>query len=455
MSQIHIQNQQYKYCSKCRHQRPKSIFFRNSRTWATCNICSGVSTTKRNAETRDATIRYGICGYNDVAQRIAVLPIGPQQSNDLMAQELTFQQQQQLFVEKCWQQLQLLQPQMTLGYLLDDHYQLSPSPLEVAEEYYRQQLQNVQLLMPKDFITPTDSLQASYSWNNSCPVTQQPAAQEDDLDLDFENAFLSGIAEMNYEESIKQHVANDFGSCNVGDSDMMDVNSEIVVDGIHHAIGAQEAASQAQQETANHAHTSIPAKHVRQKLRPFTLDPYFADFNPSEDLLRQPPSPNHNLTGNDLAKHQVRELGLALRLSLLPSHWHNTRHNNWYKEIEKLDQLEESGRITAWGPLSDWLVMYENGLENILETYPIGTELNPTVAYKVRAAKAALFKSLRESIRDEAERLLQENKEALLMFFVERSGRAQGTVKLALDRQLRRMKNAIEQDCALHGILCP
>lgn len=454
MSRISILNPQDKYCSQCRCHRNEDLFFRKGKLWKTCNICSEASTAKRHAETQDARAGYGTGEYNDLVQRIAVLPIGSQESNDLMAQQLAFLQQQQHFFEQYWHQLRLLYPKMTLDYLMYDQIQCEPSPLEQAEEYYRQHFQTVQLFNPEDFVASADDPWANYSWTDSCPVTRQRATGEDGFDSDLEKKIRSGVAGMDYEESIKQHVINGFGSHSFEDSGMMDVNNEFNVDEIH-TIRVQEAATQTQQEATDQAHASIPDKRVRQRLLPFNLDPYFADFNPSEDLLRQPASPKHDLTGEDLAKHQICELGLALRLSLLPKHWHGTKQTNWYKQIEKLDCLEESGQITAWGPLSDWLVMYENGLESILEAYPIGTELNPKMAYKVRAAKAALFRSLRESMRDEAQRLFLENKEALLKFFVERSGQAQESVRLALDRQVRRMKNAIEQDCAVHGILGP
>ena len=209
---------------------------------------------------------------------------------------------------------------------------------------------------------------------------------------------------------------------------------------------------QAQREaTAERAHKP------HNKPAPFSIDEFFTGFNPLEDILRQPTSPKRDLTSEALAKHLISELGLAIRLSELHHRWNNNnmrKSSKWFTEVDLLGRLEERGSITPWGPLSDWLVMYQTGLETILDRYGHGAKLNWQMDRKVRADKIVLSKSLREDLRCEASKLIGSNMEALFKLLVELTGQTDlKKVKTALDEQLRLMKAAVAKDCATNGVL--
>lgn len=433
MSYRIIPDKPSKVCSACKSQLHEAAFFRKGRSWKTCNVCSNVQTRKRHAETLQASGGYETVMYGEVEQRLVVLGTNLQEYNELMAQQQAFEQQQQYHLEQYWQLSQ--GAQMSLDYLLDDTAVVEIFPSELYEEYSIAELpvaghSNIE---PR----PEGEYCASMTDMDCENLTEQCIAEfgfgEDGLEAhERTNSLISGAPDQ--VSSLSQYGAET--------PDMMDVEMECMDN-----LAADET-YQVQPAAAIKANVQVPVKHVPQKL---TLHSFFADFNPSDDLLRQP-SPKHDLTGEALMKHHISKLGLAIRLSALTCHWHNMKHNIWYKEVNNLDRLEESGKITAWGPLSDWLVLFQNGLEDILEAYPLGTELNYQVAYKVRGRKAGLLKSLREQLRAEAERLFQEHKDALFNFFLELTGQPEQQVKYALDKEAQLMRRAIKQDCAINGI---
>lgn len=125
----------------------------------------------------------------------------------------------------------------------------------------------------------------------------------------------------------------------------------------------------------------------------------------------------------------------------------------WYKGVDTVARLEENGDIQAWGPLSDWLVIYQNGLEDIAENLDSDEQVNHQMVYKTRAARFVHYKSMKASLRVESQRLFQENKETLLKLFVELTGQTEYMVKIVLGKQVRLMQAAIAQDCRNNGIL--
>ncbi|KAH6644733.1 hypothetical protein C7974DRAFT_440272 [Boeremia exigua] len=433
-------------------------------------------------------------------QRMANLHITEQQQFQLALQQQEHDQHQQWQFEQQWQQQR--NPRVTLNYLLADPAIYEPSPLEVCEQRRRLQhqtkelynLESLQLpgrmpvtyqnpqpeLFMEPFLTypvdpsqgmsqdmlpdyelidpnfycnlgsPANGLQADYSWTDSGPSIQEATQEADFSGSNYGNQLVDDDAFDLLGDSIPS-VQYDHDLSDAMVIDVADVNPP---DTLQNFITAE--AQQTQQEPAIEVQPQAPAARVRQpraKTPSFSLDAFFQDFNASDDILRQPALPNHDLTGEALAKQLISELGLAFRLTELHRRWNKNKVNDWFKEVDLLDRLEGKKAIVPWGPLSDWLVMYQNELETILDRYGDVSNIDWQTERKVRADKYTLTKSLTSDLRDEAQRLIEVNKESLLELLVELTGQDGSEVKFVLDKKLRLVKAAVVNDCAVNGIL--
>lgn len=199
-----------------------------------------------------------------------------------------------------------------------------------------------------------------------------------------------------------------------------------------------------------------PAKRVRKprnKSPPFSLNEYFTDFNASADILRQPVSPDHDLTGAALNTHLISELVLAVRLAQMHRRWSKMKQIKWLKEVNVLVNLENKGTITPWGPLSDWLTLYELDMEDILDKYGHDKNLDWQAKTEVKVDMKRFAISFKAELRRKANELIEQNMTALLKLFWEGSGLGERMVKIELNKQLRFLEEAVVQDCQNNGVL--
>lgn len=191
-----------------------------------------------------------------------------------------------------------------------------------------------------------------------------------------------------------------------------------------------------------------PARKPRKKSAAVNLDAYFADFDPSQDILRQPTSPKRDLTGEPLAKQLISEIGLAIRLSELHQRWRKLAMDKWFKEVATIDRLEVHQLITPWGPLSNWFTFYQIEVEPLGERYGDGSNLDWQMRLKLRAEQKLIMKSLKEQLGKTALELFQDNTKALFEVLVELTGEKDSHLMTkALNKHIRDMKAKVARDC--------
>lgn len=503
-----------KTCSTCKHSASVEDFFRKGKVWKTCNECSAKTYNQRKAETAYAEI-----ACNNLDMGMAGLHIGQQQQQfNLMLQLMGANQNcfyQQQFENQCTQQRD---QRMTLEFLLADRDVYEPTPLEVYEQRRRSIHQTQQLYTPEILNSHSDQQSLTYQNSQlelsvqpflTCPVDpnqgmlpdyglldlnpycnfeangdeqtgssfDNPDAGEKDLDFDecLANALLLGLIDLQGGNGAEQPISNEPNF----DLDMDIMRSDSMFQDEPDALHLSHSYAEAPGENDINMVGSIPimqgdtsssisgvlqgqhqgpSKRVRKprtEAPSFSLNMYFADFSTSEDILRQPLSPDYTLSGAALVKHLISELGLAMRLSELHRRWnYNQKLANWFKEVDLLDRLEERGILTPWGPLSDWLVLYQNGMEELLDRYGHGSNIDWQAERKVRADKVHLSKVLKANLREEYLQLIRVNTEALFKLFIDVIGQQDlNKLKIALDKQIRLMKAAVTEDCKQNGVL--
>ena len=190
---------------------------------------------------------------------------------------------------------------------------------------------------------------------------------------------------------------------------------------------------------------------------PISLQDYFATFDASADILRQPASPPPVETWSDKIEHHISELGHAIRLSALHKRWRNTRNRTkLLKEANVLVKLERDGLINPWGPLDDLMTLYDNGAEDILTTNGgHGAKLDWHAAKQVELGKQRLTNSLKYDLLEKANELTKQNVAALFELFVDAFGHEHThyRIKLALNEQVRRMEGIVADDCKKRGVM--
>lgn len=268
-----------------------------------------------------------------------------------------------------------------------------------------------------------------------------------DFDVDFETGYVDDTFDMQAEfpdlyprkDSIApidlyggSHV---FSPHRAGVSDSMDVDMNMVGD------------EGAMQEPAN------PARKPR-KLPPVELKLYFERFDPSLDLLNQPDSPHVALTGVARFTQLLSELSLSLRLSELHRHLGRMRKKNVFmKAVSDLEKLESDNECTPWAPLSDWLLLYTNAKEEILDSFDLSKKLDKRENFSLRGQLVKLEGSVRKDLIKTAHTRLEASLEGMLELLMELTGHEKQDVQTALDRQIRIMKKAVAADCLANGVL--
>jgi hypothetical protein len=195
-----------------------------------------------------------------------------------------------------------------------------------------------------------------------------------------------------------------------------------------------------------------PTKQTRKprKAAPTCLHTFFADFIPAQDILRQPSStPIPSLTGLPLVTHLISQLALAIRLCEVHRRWNRMKRADWHKEVQLLIRLENDEHITPWAPLSDWFVIYELGLEEVLEQDSAASRS----ATDRKFAKERMVRKVKAELQQVATQLIGQTTEALFETLKQVSGFAEEEVKADLDRQLKLVQSKVREDCKVSGCL--
>ncbi|KAJ8108336.1 hypothetical protein OPT61_g8245 [Boeremia exigua] len=498
----------HKTCSSCKRTHPEGMFFRKDKVWKTCNFCSYSRPKKETA--------FAYAEYDILNQRMAALGISQQQQFELMIRQQEFERHQQYQFEQrlhqpdrrmtldylladpnvyepspleIYEQQRRLKHQAQEAFALQSlqssnqqpvtcHPELFPTyPQETYQGMNQGMLSNHDLLDHNIYYNlegPTNEAQAGHSWDDPGFLAQEPAAEELEFETFLANALLGDIADMQLRESLKQsQFDGSFVNCNVNEglnpmaseiqgypysstqywgeaSDMMyiDTVSTGPVTMQNNFTAAQGAGIPVQFQS------TVGSSRQHKKLPPFSLDAFFTGFSASDDILRQYTPPRYDLSGEALARQLVSEVGLAIRFSALYRYWSKMKQPEWFQQVEVVDKLEQKKLIEPWGPLSDWLVLYEIELEDILDHCWDVTTLDWQKDYKLRALKYRMFKLLRREMRIEAGQLLNAKVAALFKLLAELTGQTDERIlKNALNKQLRLMKAGIANDCAVNGIL--
>lgn len=151
-----------------------------------------------------------------------------------------------------------------------------------------------------------------------------------------------------------------------------------------------------------------PARKPPKNLPTVDIDAYLADYA-LEDIWHQPTSPKHNLQGEALAKHLVREIGLAGHLLHLREFLFKTRNTDYitfFGTIMRLAEEEDCDLITPWGPLSDWLIVSVTEYDDLRDRYGVVdvktvNKLEWKTRNKFKAERLALIKQLKDDLAKE------------------------------------------------------
>lgn len=464
-----------KKCSNCRISAPEEGFSRRDKVWKTCNECANKATNRRKAE------------YDNLRQRMEGLSIGQRQLPP-MPEHIHLGRRQ---LQQSGLQEQLPDQRMTVEYLLNDPDPYEPTPLELHEQRRRLAQPspslpvhpNLETLPPYEMLDPNiyspfgtggdENLYSSWPdipglddqelnfdecLANALQGDMQPGQGYGQPSLEFEyadNGFLQADSLFPMDLMNDRHFR--YEPLPDGFDAMMDVNMANFDQAAAQENGPRVTAEDVQAlcEAAFLSSNQIPDREPHPELAPYSLDHIFTGFNASEDILRQPVTSIHaqNLTGETLAKHLISEFGLAVRLSEVYRRWRPMKQAKFLKEVNVLVSLEAKNAITPWGPLSDWLTLYETCLEEILDHYGENKTLDWKIKRELQLCKKRMERKIKTSLRLLALELIDRNTDALLKLILEGSKHPECKVKTALKRQLRSVQTAIARDCAENGVL--
>ncbi|KAF9695378.1 hypothetical protein EKO04_006537 [Ascochyta lentis] len=498
-----------KKCSSCRHSAPKEEFIRKEgKEWKTCNSCSEKGSKHRKMLADDMNANLG--------QLMKGLKIEQPMGQDLaqlQSQQLAEQhwfEQQQSEQQQFQTQFQQRDQRMTIDYLLNDPVLHEPVSSQLHEQQQwlmnqTQQLYNVQSMQTQSIqdqfcrqnqeselsLQPFEAFPLelnmgmppqSQLWDaNSCSNFGTNGAEQVDYnfndfrapgdpELDFEERLANALhAELSIMNDIEQSAFGELDLDNrIGQVDSMfpmetDLKYQLLSDDCNamtdtNTIDSNLVAAQGHilQPTAGEfeAQPQAATKRARKpKPAPFSLDKVFAYFDASQDILRQPSVPSHDLTGAALTMHLITELGMAVRLSQLRRRWSHMKQRAFLKEVELLTKLENEDSIMPWGPLSDLLTMFEIGLEDILDRYGHNKNLDWKTENKVKADVQRFARAFKTGMSQKALEIIKLNTEALLKLFIDASDYPESKVKAELNRQLRSLNEAVVKNCKDTGVL--
>lgn len=391
------------------------------------------------------------------------LPLGYEQYQQQPLQQLPFEQpsaEPYLFEQPTYEQM-LLDPRI---------YEPVPSHLHTRQRRIIHQ-DNPQQLYEEPFETlPVDCslgvlpdselLEAEYA-NFYCDFGTDGQEQ---ADFDFDGV-LGQDDEFDFEECLAQALVANPGLDNVAEQvDPLileehagQVDASFDLDAMVDIEDNNTAPVQEETLPSLADNTQVPIKTAAQKICtpppkpiPSPLDTVFADFDGLQRILHHPNTPrSDNLTGAPLAAHLLSELAFAIRLTEIHRLWSRQKREYWYKEVDSLIRNENTGNITPWGPFSDWLVMYELGLEEVLEEIS-----KPNVNTSSTDRKIMYWRMKRKVLSDlklQATQLIEQTTGALLGLFKEACNYSEAEVKGELDRRLKVVQEKVVADCRANG----
>ncbi|KAF1364583.1 hypothetical protein EJ07DRAFT_151841 [Lizonia empirigonia] len=497
-----------KRCSNCRNSAPEEGFFRRGKVWKTCNECANKASNRRKAEYDN--LRQRMEGLSIEQRQVPPMPEHIHLGRRQLQQQ--FGLQEQLPDQRMTVEYLLNDPDPYEPTPLELHEQrrrrishtqqfFESESLQVPPE---QQLLHHQDLEPELFAQPSPSVPVHPSLETlpqyemldpniyshfgidgeeNLHSSWSDIPGLDDQELDFDECLANALQgdmqrgqgygqpslEFEYADNgilqadslFPMDLMNDrqvrYEPLPNGFDATMDVNMANFDQAAAQENGPQITAGDVQAlcEASFLSGNQIPDREPHPELAPYSLHHIFTDFNASEDILRQPATPIHaqDLTGEALAKHLISEFGLAVRLSEMYRRWRLMKQAKFLKEVNVLVSLEAKDTITPWGPLSDWLTLYETELEEILDQYGENKTLDWKMKRELQLCKKRLERKIKTALRLSALELIDQNTDALLKLFLEGSKHPERKVKTELKRQLRIVQTEIARDCADNGVL--
>lgn len=465
-------------CSGCKKMLTPNMFYRRGTIWKTCNACSALHTARRKEETagrQQAQIVWPGHRTRDPLDDYAM-------ALDRRLRELQddYARQQQAFEHQQQQQFELrsTDPSTALDYLLSPTFDFEPSPQEIYEQQLRM-----------------NGINTAMDLNQDAGQGMIPASEDPNISADV-RAFLTELEQMPQERfDFEEYATNElqgeyfyltgekydgepYPIRNSNLDDQMDIDSltayqigELMeVDSTHQDTTVQQLTTPAAPEplplsgpplplSGPHQDTTIQHFTTPAAPEPLSLSEFFGSFRATQDLLRQPESSEHGLTGEALVTHLISEYGLSVRLEALFRRWsghdgtgHGKLHH-FYQELYAIHQMEVKQQCTPWTPLSGWLVIYEQEFTVFAESYELFAQESWQAKRKYQARKLRLSKQLKIDLRDTFTEQMESTEQELCKALVELTGRTEREVKHALQVELRAVARKVKNDCLNKGIL--
>ncbi|KAJ4315987.1 hypothetical protein N0V94_005679 [Neodidymelliopsis sp. IMI 364377] len=460
-----ITNSTTKKCSSCRHIITKEGFIRKGKEWKTCNTCSMNGYLARATESRrlDEDL-YRSMGDLYIKQALGQELYVPEPTPQSAFQQLCAFEQQQFEQRQLEEQqrLYLLERVQAEQFLSHQQYNDQiPGQLPMLQ-------QQVFCEEPSDWFlgeSDLDTLLQDYELLDGGNFYSDFRTEEE-VQADYDSDAVLGPQgkEVDFEECLEKVLSAQLrDDTATGRPDSMFLENQTVQ--VHPAYhfnttanieGVGLAYVQVQDVPAPVGTHQVPApastKQTRKprKAAPACLHTFFADFIPAQDILRQPSCIfTSSLTGLPLATHLVSQLSLAIRLCEVHRRWNRMKRADWHKEVQLLIRLENDEHITPWEPLSDWFVIYELGLEEVLEQDSAASRS----ATDRKFAKERMVRKVKAELQQMATQLIGQTTEALFETLKQMSGSTEEEVKADLDRQLKLVQSKVREDCKVSGCL--
>lgn len=445
-----------KKCSRCKKTTFPNMFYRRGATWKTCNACSAASSAAHAANRQETlrantspTVWPGNDAYITAGYRIL----------QLQGEHARAQQEFEHYQQQRYEQV----PSTALGYLM------SPVPFEPSpQEMYQQQRR-------------MNGMDAVVDSNQGAGQGRIPAS-DDQISANL-RAFLNEMEQQPLPFNFEEYAANELQAeyqaepsiiqdSNLDAPQMDSVLESLTVDQLRDWLELdsstpQDSTSQPFTAPADPAPVSLNPTHYHTPVQQFTtpaepplsLSGFFSSFSATQDLLRQPESPEQGLTGRALIAYLISEFGLASRLEALYHRWSGKDHSGnghlhqFFQELYSMHQLEANNQATPWEPLSGWLVIYEQEFGAFAADYELYAEVSWQEKRKYQARKLKLSRQLKMELRDAYKEQMESTELELRKAFVELTGRSEHEVKKALQKELQNVARKVKGDCLNNGIL--
>ena len=448
-------------CSGCKKMLTPNMFYRRGTIWKTCNTCSATHTARRKEETLRAktagrqqaqTVWPGMDAYHTVGHRTREPLDDYAMALDHRLREIqdVYATQQQAFEHHQQQQFEMrsTDPGTALDYLLSPTFDFEPSPQEIYEQQLRMNGMNTVM----DF-------------NQGAGQGMIPASEDPSISANL-RAFLAELEQTPQERfDFEEYATNELqgedfdltgGKYEAEPYIIQDANldGQMDIDSL-----TADQVRDLMEIDSTHQDTTIQQFTTPAAPEPLSLSEFFGSFRATQDLLRQPESSEHGLTGEALVAHLISEYGLSVRLEALFRRWsghdgtgHGKLHH-FYQELYAIHQMEVKQQCTPWTPLSGWLVIYEQEFSVFAESYELFAKESWQAKRQYQARKLRLSKQLKIDLRDTFTEQMESTEQELRKVLVELTGRSEREVKQALQVELQAVARKVRNDCLNNGIL--